>query len=124
MEIWPWIVLALVGLAMFVPYQLTRACLHSVAVSFPDPRTPQAAWAVRRAAQACLFFTLLTGSGFSAWCFYRAASYPRGPLFDITDVLWKAAGCLPVWVLFQVAVASFIPIKVSLPVQGPGFRRR
>ncbi|MBX3165751.1 MAG: hypothetical protein KF760_00010 [Candidatus Eremiobacteraeota bacterium] len=113
------------GLLLPAPYYLTGNCLLWVAHRWPDPRLPEAARAVRRAAWACLFLTMLLGLAFSGWCYYKSVTYQRGPWLDFGAELWGLSCFLPLLALIQVVVAVLTPVRVSLAPTADdfGFRR-
>lgn len=107
----------LVGLGLFVafPFLATRLVLQSTAQSFADPRLPEAAVAVRRAAKTCLAFWVITGTIFSFWCCHKSAIYrPGGAWIDLGAELWFAACFLPIWPVLQVLVANSMPVRVTM----------
>lgn len=111
------LVFVLVGLALFAafPFLATRSVLQCTAQSFADPRLPEAALAVRRAARACLGFWVITGALFSLWCYYKSETYRAGGgWIDLGAGLWSAACFLPIWPLLQVLVANSMPVRVKI----------
>lgn len=95
------VVLVLLGIVfLYVPYLLVRLVLHSTLACFTDKTSPQAAAAVRRAANVCL----LLGGSLSLL------------------VLVGCSGNLPVCALFTVLPmlslwsATITPLRVKAPV--------
>lgn len=103
-----------IGLLLPAPYFLTGKFLLWVAHRWPDPRLPEAARAVRRAAWACLSLTVLGGLAFSGWCYYESVSYVRGPWLDFGAELWGLSCFLPLLALVQVVIAIATPVRVSI----------
>lgn len=118
-------VVIVIGLLLPAPYFLTGKLLLWVAHRWPDPRLPEAARAVRRAAWACLSLTVLVGLAFSGWCYYKSVYYVRGPWLDFGAELWGLSCFLPLLALVEVVVAIATPVRVSIaPGAGDvGFRR-
>lgn len=112
------------GLLLPAPYFLTGKCLLWVAHRFPDPRLPEAARAVRRAAWTCLSLTIVGGLAFSSWCYYQAVNYVRGPWLDFGAELWGLSCFLPVLALVQVLVAIATPVRVSIAPTANDFGMR
>ena len=118
------IILLALAIPLALPLLLTRCVLESTARSFADPRLPEAAAAVRRAALACVLVTFLLGLAFSSWCYYKAENY-HATGFDLGDLVYYAGCFLPIFPIFLVCIGVAVPVRVKFRASGPypGFSR-
>lgn len=113
----------LFGLLCSSPYLLTRLSLTRAARYWPDPRRPEAARSVRRAAGVCLALAVVVAMGIFGWCNYKAENYHMGPGVDLGGLLWQWTSYLCIVPVVQVGVAVAIPVQVKLPKSADGYEQ-
>ena len=120
------LILVVLVLPLVFPFLLARTVLQWTANSFADPRTPEAARAVRKVARICVALTLIPGVAFSGWCYAQSENYRPGPGIDLGGLLYYAGCFVPILPMALVLIGVAIPVRVSFwpgNESGSGFSR-